>query len=103
LFQIAERSAILDWEEGAPDDRAWAAGSLMEIAILSQTDDKAMGKTHIEWAEELVRLTKPGSFVRFSTRRQLDRYIDGQFKDRASEEVRNRATQARKRLPHEAD
>jgi hypothetical protein len=101
-FELAERSAALDWENPEQEEasvRIWAAGSLMELAILNESSDQAFGRTHVDWAGEVAALAEPGSFEVFSTRRQLQRYTEKAFKDLANETIRKRAAEALARLP----
>ncbi|UCE49218.1 MAG: CHAT domain-containing protein [Phycisphaerales bacterium] len=70
-FETALTSALLERDE--PENRLWALGSLIELAILSENDN-AGGKSTSQWAREFAKWVKKGSFELFSTRRQLNRY-----------------------------
>jgi hypothetical protein len=73
---------------------------LLELALLSP-EGKSLGKSGVEWAEELKKLVKPEDFELFSTRRQLKRYTQGMFADRIRAEVKERAAECLRNLPED--
>jgi len=98
LYQLAERSAERALND--PEQKKWAIGSLLELAILSD-DGRAGKKTPREWAQALVEITKPGDFELFSTRRQVSRYVSGRLSVRANLNVRAKAEEVMNILPAE--
>jgi hypothetical protein len=91
--EMAEFAAMLDiGKEG--EDRTWALGSLLELAVLTE-DGLARGRSVVSWAEEFARGLDPKSFAYRSTLRQLRRYFDaGQFVAFASPALQERARSA---------
>jgi hypothetical protein len=91
--EMAEFAAMLDLgKEG--QDRRWALGSLLELAVLTN-DGLALGRTFDSWAEEFASGLDPKSFEYRSTLRQLRRYFDkGQFVAFASRALQERARSA---------
>ena len=67
--------------------RAWALGNLIELYLLVPTIDEVKqayehpgspnwGARATQYAKDLAKMARPGTFEIFSTRRQIVRYLD---------------------------
>ncbi len=82
LWSLAEVQALHDRRSGKPLDRAWALGNLIELYLLAPAI-AGVAKRSVDWdmlaaglARELVDGAEEGAFEVFSTRRQVQRYLD---------------------------
>jgi hypothetical protein len=82
LWLAAEVQSLGDAATGAPGERAWACGNLVELHLLVPFVEKLAemrpdaGRKAVEYAKEVVSLAGAGSFHVFSTRRQILRYLE---------------------------
>jgi hypothetical protein len=83
LWRTAEVQSLHDAENGSADERAWAYGNLAELYLIAPLILgllMPLGRTFeeraIDAAHRIVALTTPSSFIVFSTRRQILRYLE---------------------------
>lgn len=82
LWSLAEVQALHDRNSAQPLERAWALGNLIELYLLAPAI-AGLAKRSSGWdslaaglARELVDGADEGAFEVFSTRRQVQRYLD---------------------------
>ncbi|HEY5958226.1 MAG TPA: CHAT domain-containing protein [Polyangiaceae bacterium] len=95
-FELAQVAAELDLAKGMPHS-AWAMGTLIELAIISEHGRAAEHDT-CYWSNAMKAAVEREplalGFVWFSTKRQLERYVTGLFAGWLDESTKQRAKQA---------
>jgi hypothetical protein len=88
LWTLAEVQSLRDLSSVDYARHAWALGNLIELYLLAPAIDEVMQACQpprpqpdwralaTQYAKELAKMTRPGAFEIFSTRRQIVRYLD---------------------------
>jgi hypothetical protein len=88
LWTLAEVQSLRDLSSVDYARHAWALGNLIELYLLAPAIDEVRQACRpptpqpdwqalaTQYAKELAKMTRPGAFEIFSTRRQIVRYLD---------------------------